>query len=148
MISLVLRPEEIVSQLSPEVGYMKKSNSIIAVALQIAACVGLLPKDAKANPAVTANGDSGSIRARVAKVRQMLSQAATDQLGATKEVDGVRVNWWNWHKWGKGGWGKIGPAWGNGGWGNGGFHPRHGWGNGGWGNGGWGKIGWHKWGNL
>jgi len=130
---------------------MKKSKSLIAVALQIAACVGLLPKDAKANPIVTENGDNASIGARVAKVRQMLSRAATEQLGGTKEVDGVRVNWWNWHKggWHKGGWGKGGGgAWGNGGWGNGGSAIRHGWGNGGWGNGGWAKMGWHKWGNL
>jgi len=92
---------------------MKKSKSLIAVALQIAACVGLLPKDAKANPIVTENGDNASIGARVAKVRQMLSRAATEQLGGTREVDGERVNWWNWHKggWGKGGGGACWEWW-------------------------------------
>lgn len=131
---------------------MNKSKSLIAVALQIAACASLLPKDAKASPMSAGSGNNAQIGARVARVRQMLSQTAAARFAGEREVNGVRVNWWNWHKgwhkgWHNGGWGKGG--WGNGGWGNGpAFHPRPGWGNGGWSNGGWAKMGWHKWFNY
>ena len=124
---------------------MNKSKSIIAVALQIAACAGLLPKDGKASPIATGTGDHEKIGARVARVRELLSQTATEQLAGEREVNGVRVNWADWHKggsWGKGGWhngwrnGSRG-GWGNGGWHNGaGFRIPHGWANFGWPNGG------------
>jgi rSAM-associated Gly-rich repeat protein len=130
------------------VGKMNNSKSVIAVALQIAACAGLLPKDAKANPTGSEAGENTKIGTRVARVRQMLSQTATEHFAGQRDVNGVKVNWWNWHKgWHKGGWGN--GSWGNGGWGNGPhFHPKPGWGNGGWGNGGWGKMGWLKWYNY
>jgi hypothetical protein len=129
---------------------MNTSKSFIAVALQLAACACLLPKQAKASPISTGAGDDARIGERIAKVREMLSQTAQDQMTASKDVDGVRINWANWHKGGHGGWGN-GGRWGNGGhggyhWGNGG---RGAWGNGGWGNGGgfripfgWANIGW------
>jgi rSAM-associated Gly-rich repeat protein len=121
---------------------MNTSKSFIAVALQLAACACLLPKGAKANPMNTGAGDDSSIGQRIAKVRQMLSQTADEQMAAQKEVDGVRVLFGNWHK---GGWGNGRGSWRNG-WRNGG---RYAWPNGGWGNGagfrvpgGWGNYGW------
>src|SRR5260370_26658750 len=116
---------------------MNTSKSLIAVALQIAACAGLLAKDAKASPMNTGASNDARIGERVAKVRQLLNDVATEQMTGVREVNGVQVNWANWHKGGHGGWGN-GGRWGNGGgggfhWGNGG---RGGWGNGGWGNGG------------
>jgi rSAM-associated Gly-rich repeat protein len=127
---------------------MDKSKSFIAVALQLAACAGLLPKDGKASPISTGAGDDTRIGERIAKVRQMLSQAANEQMTAQKEVNGVRINWANWHK---GGWGNGSHGWRNG-WRNG---SRGHWGNGGWGNGagfrvpaGWLNIGWPNGGAL
>jgi rSAM-associated Gly-rich repeat protein len=129
---------------------MNTSKSLIAVALQIAACAGLLPKDGKASPMNTGASNDARIGERVAKVRQLLNQAATEQMTGVR-ADGVRINWADWHKGGHGGWGNGGHrrGWGNGGgrgWGNGG---RGAWGNGGWGNGGgfrppfgWANIGW------
>jgi rSAM-associated Gly-rich repeat protein len=120
---------------------MNTSKSFIAVALQIAACAGLLQKEAKANPVTTGAGDE-TIGERIAKVRQMLSQTANEQMVAHKEVNGVRINWADWRK---GGWGNGRGSWRNG-WRNGG---RYAWPNGGWGNGagfrapsGWGNYGW------
>jgi rSAM-associated Gly-rich repeat protein len=122
---------------------MNTSKSFIAVALQIAACAGLLPKDAKASPINTGAGDETRIGERIAKVRQMLSQTANDQIAGQREVNGVKVNWVNWHK--GGGWGNGHGGWRNG-WRNG---SRGNWGNGGWHNGagfrvpgGWANIGW------
>ena len=136
---------------------MNTSKSFIAVALQLAACAGLLPKDGKASPISTGASDNTRIGERIAKIRQMLSQTAQEQMAASKDVDGVRVNWANWHK-GGGGWGN-GRGWRNGG--GGGWHngwrngSRGGWGNGGWGNGGgfrapvgWFNIGWPNGGIL
>lgn len=137
---------------------MNTSKSFIAVALQLAACAGLLPKDAKASPISTGASDDTRIGERIAKVRKMLSQAAEEQMTASKEVDGVRINWGNWRK-GGGGWGNGHGHWRNGG--GGGWHngwrngSRGGWGNGGWGNGagfrapgGWFNIGWPNGGVL
>jgi rSAM-associated Gly-rich repeat protein len=132
---------------------MNTSKSFIAAALQIAACAGLLPKDGKASPISTGAGDETRIGERIAKVRQMLSQTATEQMSGVKEIQGVRVNWVNWHNGGRwrNGWrnGHRG-AWGNGGWGNGaGFRIPGGWANIGWPNGGvlvppgWGKYWWN-----
>jgi rSAM-associated Gly-rich repeat protein len=125
---------------------MNTSKSLIAVALQIAACAGLLTKDGKASPINTGAGDDARIGERIAKVRESLSQTANEQLAGVREVNGVRIDWWNWHKggwgngggWRKGGWGNGGGgAWGNGGWHNGaGFRVPRGWGNIGWPNGG------------
>lgn len=136
---------------------MNTSKSFIAVALQLAACAVLLPKDGKASPISTGAGDDTRIGERIAKVRQMLSQAANEQMTAQREGDGVRINWANWHKggnWGNGGHGgwrngwRNGSrgAWGNGGWGNGaGFRAPVGWLNIGWPNGGvFVAPGWHK----
>jgi hypothetical protein len=129
---------------------MNTSKSLIAVALQIAACAGLLSKDGKASPINAGASNDARIGDRVARVRQLLSQTADEQLTGVREVNGVRVNWANWRKGGHAGW-VNGGRWGNGGrggfhWGNGG---RGGWGNGGWGNGGgfrvpfgWANIGW------
>jgi rSAM-associated Gly-rich repeat protein len=121
---------------------MNTSKSFIAVALQLAACAGLLPKDAKASPISTGASDDTRIGERIAKVRKMLSQAADEQMTASKEVDGVRINWANWRK---GGWGNGRGTWRNG-WRNG---SRYAWPNGGWHNGagfrvpgGWGNYGW------
>jgi rSAM-associated Gly-rich repeat protein len=133
---------------------MNTSKSFIAVALQIAACAGLLPKDAKASPINTGAGDETRIGERIAKVRQMLNQTATEQMSGVKEIQGVRINWANWHNGGHGGHGwrngwRNGSRgnWGNGGWGNGaGFRAPGGWANIGWPNGGafvppgWGKY--------
>jgi hypothetical protein len=135
---------------------MNTSKSFIAVALQLAACAGLLPKDGKASPISTGAGDDARIGERIAKVRQMLSQAANEQMTAQKEVNGVRINWANWRK--GGGWGN-GRGWhnsGGGGWHNGWRNgSRGGWNNGGWGNGGgfrapvgWFNIGWPNGGIL
>src|SRR5215469_14229981 len=131
---------------------MNKSKSMIAVALQIAACAGLLSKDGKASPINTGASNDARIGERIAKVRNLLSQAANEQYGTAKDENGVRINWANWHKGGN--WGK-GGGWRKGGWGNGGWHNHWGngsrgaWGNGGWGNGagfvipfGWANIGW------
>jgi hypothetical protein len=130
---------------------MNTSKSLIAVALQIAACAGLLTKDGKASPINTGAGDDARIGERIAKVRERLSQTANEQFAGVREVNGVRVDWWNWHKggwgngggwrkggWHNGGWGNGGGGnWGNGGWHNGaGFRVPPGWGNGGWPNGG------------
>jgi hypothetical protein len=129
---------------------MNTSKSFIAVALQIAACAGLLPKDGKASPIGNGTGDETRIGERIAKVRKMLAQT-TEQMTAQREGDGARINWANWRK--GGGWGNGHGGWGNGGhsgWHNG-WHngSRGGWGNGGWGNGagfrapvGWFNIGW------
>jgi rSAM-associated Gly-rich repeat protein len=132
---------------------MNTSKSLIAVALQIAACAGLLPKDGKASPMNTGASNDARIGERVAKVRQLLNDVATEQMTGVREVNGVRVNWADWHKggnwgnghWRKGGWGNGGGGWHNH-WGNG---SRGAWGNGGWGNGagfripfGWANIGW------
>jgi rSAM-associated Gly-rich repeat protein len=128
---------------------MNRSKSLIAVALQIAACAGLLPKDAKASPITTGAGDDTRIGERIAKVREQLSQTATEQMSGVRDVNGVRVDWWNWHK--GGGWGNHHGGWHNG-WRNG---SRGAWGNGGWGNGahfrvppGWANIGWPNGGVL
>ena len=136
---------------------MNTSKSLIAVALQIAACAGLLTKDGKASPISNGAGDNARIGDRIAKVREQLSQTANDQLAGVREVQGVRVDWWNWSKhWGNGGWRNHwgnggGRAWGNGGWGNGGgFRVPGGWGNLGWPNGGvvvrpgWVKYWWNR----
>jgi rSAM-associated Gly-rich repeat protein len=127
---------------------MNTSKSFIAMALQLAACAGLLPKDAKASPINTGAGDDTRIAERIARVRQMLTQTANEQMAGQREVNGVRINWADWHK---GGWrnawrnGSRGN-WGNGGWGNGaGFRAPAGWANIGWPNGG--ALvapGWHK----
>src|SRR5258708_28562100 len=116
---------------------MNTSKSLIAVALQIAACAGSVPKDGKASPINAGASNDARIGDRVARVRHLLSQAADEQLAGVREVNGVQVSWANWHKGGHGGWGK-GGRWGNGG--RGGFHwgnrGRGALGNGGWGNGG------------
>jgi rSAM-associated Gly-rich repeat protein len=124
---------------------MNTSKSFIAVALQLAACACLLPKQAKASPISTGAGDDARIGERIAKVRQMLAQTAEDQMTASKDVDGVRINWANWRKGGHGGWGNGRGTWRNG-WRNG---SRYAWPNGGWHNGagfrvppGWGNYGW------
>ena len=127
---------------------MNTSKSFIAVALQLAACAGLLSKDAKASPINIGASDDTRIGERIAKVRQMLSQTAQEQMAASKDVNGVRINWANWHKGGwRNGWrnGSRGN-WGNGGWGNGaGFRIPSGWANIGWPNGGvLVAPGWHK----
>lgn len=136
---------------------MNTSKSLIAGALQIAACAGLLTKDGKASPINTGAGDDARIGERIAKVRESLSQTANDGIAGVREVQGVRVDWWNWHKgssWGKhggGGWGNGSRGnWGNGGWGNGaGFRIAPGWANIGWPNGGvvvppgWSKYWWN-----
>jgi hypothetical protein len=137
---------------------MNTSKSFIAVALQIAACAGLLTKDGKASPISTGTGDDTRIGERIAKVRQILSQTANEQIAGEREVNGVKVNWTNWHNGGKG-WGNGGKGWGNGGgkgWHNGWRNGSRGaWGNGGWGNGvgfrapvGWLNIGWPNLGVL
>ena len=111
---------------------MNTSKSFIAVALQLAACACLLPKQAKASPISTGAGDDARIGERIAKVRQMLSQTAHDQMTASKDVDGVRINWANWHKGGHAGWGngagfRVPSGWGNYGWPNGGAVVAPGW---------------------
>src|SRR5258708_9691323 len=87
---------------------MNTSKSLIAVALQIAACAGLLPKDGKASPINAGASNDARIGDRVARVRHLLSQAADEQLAGVREVNGVQVNWANWHKGGHGGWGNRG----------------------------------------
>ena|ERR1700733_10138517 len=118
---------------------MNTSKSFIAVVLQIAACAGLLAKDGKASPINIGAGDDARIGERIAKVRERLSQTANEEISGMREVNGVRVDWWNWHKGGgKRGWGNGSRGnWGNGGWGNGpGFRIPSGWANIGWPNGG------------
>src|SRR5260370_16946412 len=88
---------------------MNTSKSLIAVALQIAACAGLLPKDGKASPINAGASNDARIGDRVARVRHLLSQAADEQLAGVREVNGVQVNWANWHKGGHGGWGDRHP---------------------------------------
>ena len=139
----VLEQGEFFFQAGPQISTeMNTSKSVIAVALQIAACAGFLTKEGKASPISTGAGDDARIGDRIAKVRQMLSQTADAQVAGVKEVNGVSVNWWNWAKhWHNGGWrnlwGNGGVHWGNGGWGNGaGFRVPPGWANIGWPNGG------------
>jgi rSAM-associated Gly-rich repeat protein len=129
---------------------MNTSKSFIAVALQVAACAGLLSKDGKASPVSTGASDDTRIGERIAKVRQMLAQTANEQVSGETEVSGARVNWWNGGRWGNGGrawrWGNgHRGGWGNGGWGNGaGFRIPGGWANIGWPNVGFVAPGWHK----
>src|SRR5580704_3160697 len=111
---------------------MNTSKSLIAVALQVAACAGLLTKDGKASPINTGASNDARIGERVAKVRQLLNQVATEQMTGVREADGVRVNWANWRKGGHGGWGngggfRIPGGWANIGWPNGGIVVAPGW---------------------
>jgi rSAM-associated Gly-rich repeat protein len=109
---------------------MKKSSSLVAAALQLLACVGLLPNTSSAKMDTT-DPSQASISERIARVRA----AMVEQTKTAADNSGIQLTGW-------GNWGNGWRNWGNG-WGK--------WGKGGWGNGGWGKWhkgGWRKWVNY
>ena len=104
---------------------MKKSSSLLAAALQLLACAGLLPNTTSAKVDST-DPSQATISKRVARVRT----AIVEQAQSTSEQSGIQLTGWgNWHN----GWRNWGNGWRKGGWGNGGN---------------WGKGGWKKWGNY
>jgi hypothetical protein len=97
---------------------MKKSSSILAAALQLLACAGLLPETsaAKLDESSTANA---TISERLARVRTaLIQQSQSDAKDPAFQLTG----WGNWHN----GWRNWRNGWRN--WGNG-WRKWHNWGN-------------------